>query len=287
MVRNDIHCPKNITPADYEFVAWEIVKIQDFGDCAYLQAERQRIRDHMAKTGGTYSTHDHGGNCMVCGNANAIYTALFYHAKTNTYVRTGQDCADKMGFGTRDFNEFKKAVHDAKLAHAGKKKAAAILSDAGLSKAWDLYTADTVEQAKEEMTILDIVNRLVKYGDISEKALNYVGALLNRIANRAKIQAEREAEAAKAANCPTGRIDIEGVVLTIRVDDGQFGPTTKMLVKHDTGFKVWGTRPSALYGVKVGDRVLFTGTVQPSDKDSKFGFFSRPTGGKVIAPVAA
>ncbi len=62
-----------------------------------------------------------------------------------------------------------------------------------------------------------------------------------------------------------------------------YGPTIKMLVKEDRGFKLWGSVPkSILQSVQssqmlVGKHVAFSATVEPSKSDSKFGVFSRPT----------
>lgn len=61
-----------------------------------------------------------------------------------------------------------------------------------------------------------------------------------------------------------------------------------MLVQHETGYKLWGTVPSDLLsngGLK-GAAVEFTARVQRSDKDEKFGFFSRPTKARVLAAAA-
>ena len=102
--RSDVHRPSALNPEDYEFVGQEVSKFEGIESCEFILREREAIRAHMAKTGGNYSGHEHGGNCMVCGSPNAIYTVLFYHQKTNTYVRMGQDCAMKceMGEGMMD-----------------------------------------------------------------------------------------------------------------------------------------------------------------------------------------
>jgi len=39
----------------------------------------------------------------------------------------------------------------------------------------------------------------------------------------------------------------------------------------------WGTIPSSIGNVGKGGRVQFTAKVEPSAKDPKFGFYSRPT----------
>jgi hypothetical protein len=134
--RTDVHRPSAIIPEDYEFVGFECIKIENIADCHALQLHRSRIREHMKGTGGTYSTHEHGGNCMVCGNVLATYTCLFYHAKTNTYVRMGSDCTEKIYHSDFGMNRFRTAMLDAREAVAGKRKAEALLSDWGYAKAW-------------------------------------------------------------------------------------------------------------------------------------------------------
>jgi hypothetical protein len=315
MTRTDIHRPAVIRPDEYQFVSMEFIKIGAGGDvladCGYLNACRERIAAHMKMTGGTYAGHEHGGNCMVCG-ASAIYTALFYHAATNSYVRTGQDCAEKLGLGA-DWDAFRKAVTNAREAHAGKRKAILTLEDAGLSRCWDIYTNPprfdqpavvgdpgdpgydeaasdaywaalrAFERAhNQERIIADIVGKLIKYGSISPAQIGFLGKLLAQIDERPAREAKRAAEAEAAAPCPAGRLALEGVVLSVRVDeDGPYGPTTKILLKHDTGFKVWGSLPSGTHAEQ-GHRIAFRATVKASDKDPKFGFFSRPSNGRNI-----
>lgn len=268
--RKDVHRPSAIEPSEYEYVGFEHMKIESIGDCHWAMEERKRIRAHMDRTGGTYSAHQHGGNCMVCGAA-AIYTILFYHPLTNSYVRTGRDCADKMEMGYGDFNAFRSAIHNAIEAKAGKNKAKAILADAGLSECWEISEGDVC--IWEERTIRDIVGKLVRFGSISEKQTDFLRNLISRIENRATIEAERKAEKEAAAPCPTGRVVIKGTVITTREDDGAFGPCTKVLIQAESGFKVWG---SQFERCQKGDKVEFKATVSPSENDPKFGFYKRP-----------
>lgn len=279
--RTDVHAPSAIIPHDYEYVAQECRKIDSFSDCAVVLAERARIQAHMKRTGGTYSGHEHGGNCMVCGSVNAIYTVLFYHAKTNSYVRMGQDCAQKCEMGNeRAFKAFKAGIDDARDLKAGKTKAKAILSELGLDAAWPVYEASVA--GWEENTIRDIVGKLVRYGSASEKQFDFVRTLLGKIAARPDIEAKRAAERAVAKPCPSGRLDIEGEIIGLRVVESDFGDVEKMTVKTVDGYLVYGTRPASLFGAKRGDRIRFSATLTPSDRDEKFGFFGRPTNGEMI-----
>lgn len=281
IIRSDVHAPSKIDPADYEYVGQEYIKIEGFGDCFILQEMRRVIREHMARTGGNYSAHEHGGNCMVCGSVNAAYTVLFHHAASNSYVRMGQDCARKCEMGDeRAFKAFKAGLDDYRKCRAGKAKAAALLEEAGLGKAWEVFEVaskvPSVDTPNEENTICDIVGKLVQYGSLSERQLEFVRGLLGRIDTRAARMAQRERERAAAPPCPSGRIQISGTVLSVKEYESDFGPCRKMTVKSEAGWVCYGTVPSGAHEVRHGDRIRFTGTLTASDRDVKFGFFKRP-----------
>jgi hypothetical protein len=297
--RNDVHAPSRINPADYEYVAQEHVKSEGFGGCFFMLQERKVFEMHKAKTGGNWSHHAHGGNCMICGSVNALYTVIYYHAPTNSYIRTGQDCASKFDTEHADaFRIFREASLAATHAKAGKAKAQGLLNERGLGAAWTIYTL--MEELNpegprvpwEETTITNIVGKLVKYGSASDKQFDFVGVLLGKINNRAALAAKKAADTAHIKDCPEGRIVIRGRVLTVKHQESAFNVDGiyKMLVQHGDGWKVWGSVPSAL-NVGRGDVVEFKGTVERSKDDPKFGFFKRPACASVVeaapAPVAA
>ena len=293
--RKDIHRPAVIDPADYEFVAFDYLPNDGdpLGAAMFLAEQRKYKVEHMKKSGGFYSQHEHGGLCHICGSVNAIYSASFYHAKSNRYIKAGLDCAQKLE--CEGIEAFRKNVKKAKEAAAGKRKAKAILIEAGLEKAWELYeTRNTANDLiRDELTALDIVHRLIKWGSISDKAAAFLKALLERIEKAPEIAAEKAAakalELANAKPVPVieGRILVKGEVLTIKEQEGFYGIQTKMLVKAD-GFKLWGTVPAALIGeVERGSVVEFSAKVEPSKDDTSFGFFSRPSKAKVVKALAA
>ena len=292
LVRSDIHRPSAINPSEYHYVGFEALKIESLGDALVMQAERENIRRHMAMTGGTYSHHAHGGNCQVCGNANAIYTVLFHHQPTNVYVRMGQDCAQKcdVAFSEGDFDAFKNSCKAAIERKAGKAKARALLDERGLSRAWEIYSEVTGQKHGERVSTFtkaheifcDLLNKLISYGDLSDKQYELLGKLVFQIDNAEAIEAQRLSEKEAASPCPSGRLVIEGTVLSLKSVESIYGYVTKMLVQHDSGYKVWGTKPSGADFDK-GARVSFKATFEPSKDDAKFGFFSRPNSLKVIS----
>jgi hypothetical protein len=287
MTRTDTHRPSAIIPEDYQFVGFQYLRVDDLGSALFLADERRRIQAHMTQTGGDYSRHEHGGNCAICGSVNAIYKALFWHKPSNDYISTGLDCAEKLECS--GVEAFRRNVASARDQVAGKRKAEAVLSDEGLSAAWTLYVEgqkSASELPREETTLCDIVNRLIKYGSVSPAQISFLHRLVDQIANRAIIAAKRQAETDKAAPVPVTdkRLTIKGKVLSIRVPDydrGDFGPT-KMLVQHADGWKVWGSLPSNLTDLQRGAVVEFDAKVKVSDRDTKFGFFSRPTKARVL-----
>lgn len=284
MTRTDIHRPSAIQPADYDFVAYDYLGNFDLGDWNYLATQRQYRADHIARTGGKYSNHDHGGTCYVCG-AHAIYTATFWHRPSNVYIRTGLDCAEHLDHGNAD--AFRRAVHDRREAYRGIHKAKETLfakfDDAAANRIWGLFNSPNRENFKyEENTISDIVAKLVRYGNISDRALAYLGSLLPKIDSRATAEAARAAEQAVALPCPTGKQTIKGKVISTKVQEGIYGSVYKMLVQHADGWKVWGTVPASLGHVERGTMVQFVATVNASNDDPKFGFYSRPTQARVL-----
>jgi hypothetical protein len=285
-MRTDEHKPSAIVPADYDFVANGCIRFEGIGTCAIILQEREILRAHMARTGGCFAHVETTGNCMVCGSVNMMYDLIFYHAKSNSYISMGSDCAAKI-FDGADFghSRFRKKIHDVREAQAGKRKAEALLGDAGLSAAWALYVADMATLPNplpyEERVIRDMVGKLVQYGNISEKATNYMRALVEKIPGRDQRNAERAEkwalEQLTAEACPKGRVKVEGTVIKTDTRETQFGIVEKMLVKSDKGFRVWSTIPAAMPTPERGARVAFTATLTPSTDDPQFGFAKRPT----------
>ena len=275
--RTDTHRPSAIIPADYEYVCCEYTRGDFSSNLHVCESERSTFNRHQQTTGG-HILHEEGSPCDVCGSPKLVYGLLFYHSPSNAYVRVGEDCAYKLGLGGgAKFNAFKRALREQAEVYAGKQKAQRILADKGLSALWDIaFAQDRKGFAYEENTITDIVGKLVRYGSVSDKALAFAESLLGKIGKRAEIAAQRAAEQEAAAPCPTGRIVVTGTVLSTKGQDSPWGYTIKMLVRDDSGFKVWCTVPVNDSSLDKGDRISFTVSVEPSRDDPKFGFGKRP-----------
>jgi len=156
------------------------------------------------------------------------------------------------------------------------------------------------EAAKVHSIFADMSQRLIRWGSLSEKQITFARKLykehLERQANGGKTS--REAQWAKekelAQDCPAGRTQVTGTVLSVKPHESRFGTTMKMTVKDDKGFVVWMTIPASIETVidassgycrnlQKGDRIEVTVNVTVSDNDSKFGFGKRPSNAKCLS----
>lgn len=296
MVRTDTHRPTAINPDEYEFVAVTF-NTSGLESMIHDAVQRKFIREHMQRTGGAYSRHKHGGTCMICG-AHANYLATYYHKKTNSYINTGETCAFHMDREvTQAFRDMRKSVTDWNNLKAGKLKAKNKLNEVGLDYSFELYKdwQETIVRARngepldmfydrERVIIHEIVSKLVKYGNISEKQIAFMRTLENNLKTgntwAAQQQAREEAWAAENANaapCPSGRVEIVGTIVKVKEHESNYGTSWKMIVKADNGFRVYGSIPNTIHDANKNDKVKFTATVTPSNDDPKFGFFKRPS----------
>lgn len=302
--RTDVHRPSEINPDDYQFVCVQYLWTTNddvLGEAMYNVEQREIFNHHREKTGGKFANIEHGGTCYCCG-ALARFVARYYHQKTNSYINLGERCAFKLDVGESGaFHTLRRSIANARAAQAGKRKAKAVLTDLGLTQAWTLYETKRHSDVRQESTILNIVQHVVRHGNISEKQAKLIQSLTHYLSNKEKIDAERkaqrDAEKDAAAICPTGRVKVTGTILSAKARESQFGVDVKILIKDDTGFTVWGNLPGELSDlvewVNEGDhydrqprlktkqpRVEFTATITPSPQDEKFGFFKRPSKAK-------
>jgi len=308
--RIDIHRPSAIIPENYEFVT---VKFRDELGISDPEPIRQ-FNAHRKMTGGVFSGHTHGGNCMVCG-AYMIDYAIFHHNPTNTYIKTGCDCAAHIEEGHTD--AFRVTAQKRRKAQKNNKEiqiCADTLDEIGLLEQIELYfmpndlggaiagcdtpqetfrlgchifgTTDVEYKPYENSfeILIDLVRKLKKWG-ISEKQVNLLKSLCSKLKDLPRtIALDREANAARA-DAPEGKIlSFQGEVLSIKLVENDYGSTYKMLVEHITGYKVWSTVPSKILGELIkGDVVEMTINLTKSNTDSKFAFGKRPSKAKIIA----
>jgi len=303
--RTDVHAPSNIVPADYEFVAamTRPDRCDGAGDFSELENQRIVLDHHMSNTGGKYSRHNHGGNCHVCG-AHMIDFAVFYHDKSNAYIRTGFDCAAKLEADNPTlFRKIRDERHALEFAKAGKLKAQGVLREAGLlDDALALYKDGSfgsvlneklaelvLKFGKQERlitypwnTAADIINKLITYGSLSEKQYKFLASLFEQIKQAESKFAAIKAEQESLPDAPVGRVVVKGEVVSVKGYEGMYGVQFKMVVKADEGYKVFVTVPSAISEVERGDKVEFVANLEQSNDDRSFAFGKRPSKAKIV-----
>ena len=143
-----------------------------------------------------------------------------------------------------------------------------------------------------------IAEKLIKYGDLSEKQ---VAAIERSVARQQAWKAADEERAAQVAKLtaagvtvPTGRVKITGKVVFVKVDEyDAWGQPYKFKIESDEGWQVYGSVPAALRQARpsggpplkewlTGKRVEIVAGVKPKDGDPLFGYLNRPTAAKII-----
>lgn len=302
--RTDIHRPSAINPVDYQFIA-AFTHDSDMWSGIENAFQRKLFIEHRERTGGKFSQHDHGGSCHICG-AHALNLAVFYHHVSNSYIETGFDCADKLDGG--DPALFRK-IKDERTAYlkarAGKMKALGTLEERGLLEQVDILFGDFLKpradhakfklpelpswlekRAWRDMEIAgDILRKLVQYGDLSEKQWKFFEVLLTRILTveeKAKEIAERQATELRIPAPDQGRVTVQGVIISKKEVETDFGIFDKIAVKDPRGFVTWGTLPKGIDDAEVGDTVRFDARLTRSEKDESFAFASRPSKASIV-----
>lgn len=311
--RTDSHSPLNLVTEDYEYVF-----AYDSGTPGALRevADTEWWQNICANQA---NVHD-GGQCDHCG-AYLRYRAILKHTPTGQFIEVGETCLDnRFGRASADF-------------HALRKQAALDRKEQKILTAWNEYKAthvviDVLDKndnvlyphinvlwdALAESTNPFIVNVLHKgrqYSNLSDRQLNAIVRSFLQDIERA-FQAP-EAEEVWLPVPVAKAFVIEGVVLTEKWQDSDFGPTHKFLIKAavDGGFiKLWGSVPKSLEGfltcpvhgdhnkgwaacdqncqreythtVQKGDTVRLVANVKPSNNDDTFGIFSRPRQGTIV-----
>jgi len=287
-IRDDVHSPKNLIPENYEFVG-----IQLFND--EVPDDRNIIIEHINHTGGKFSTHDHGGFCDVCGNPNVLNYAVFYHKPTNTYIKTGLECADTIStFASAALKDAIQEVNRKKYLETRQKKAEArkkYIKDVFLTSlkgtVLELYaslldTPPSTNESYEQATLRNILSHGAQYGSLTNRQWAYAEKLAKAIENPLAPPAPSAPETKVPVS--EGKYEITGKILSIKyknIEETPY-PGYRMLVEDAEGRKYYGSAPAALLE-SVGDvesligrEIIFSATVNRSSNDPYFGFFKRP-----------
>jgi len=280
--RIDAHSSSHIQPSDYEYVGiWKPSHAASAaGIPSALDFEPTQVLEHQRRTGGHWSHSTVDGVCFCCG-LRSTHQGAFYFAPTNEYVQACAECSEELGLGDSGAPSPRQPIAaDVPAPTTAAERAQTALSNLGLSQAWDVFQSVDGSASRDEETVCDLVDKLMQHGRLSDRQIEYLRGLVERVASRKALRAQWDAEKADALPCPTGRVEVTGTLLTVKNVEGYYGVQTKMLVKAKEGYTLWGTKPSSLKA-EIGDVITFRATVEPSSDDPKHGYFSRPTAQKV------
>ncbi len=305
----DAHAPKNLVTEDYQYVTSmdldekpPMMAVSPAPGVVYFTFDPSKAKDWLQQRNKLFAlfkdspehVNQDSHTCDHCG-AHFRYCAIMRYKPTGNCLIIGETCLEnRFARATTEFQDMRRQAQldrdkhrilEARKAFAEKNPDLTFLAfgDIPVEIAWNSF-------------LQDLARKLRIYGELSEKQIEAARRTIVKSYEGAKKHDENEIkraeEKANAQPVITGRIEITGLVLSVRepAEDAIF-PSWKMLVRDDRGFKVWGSVPIALcrfvnasgHEVWLGwdsikdHRISFVGTVEQSKDDPTFGFYSRPT----------
>lgn len=288
--RTDIHRPVSLVTEEYTYVGCFDNKPPEFGFGAEsaLMAEtmrqwREEFLSWVELVRSSSSRWSGLSHCHHCG-ARVRYSAILKHEPTGEHIAVGETCLDnRFSLASAEFQRLRKAAALDSKAQRIKAECEKFLE--GYEDLRWMLTGDVPEASVGNGFISDVMFRFRRYGSMSERQVEAIRKAIVRDAERA---AQPVVEVPPAGPAPEGwKVDIEGVVVGLKVHDNDFGSTLKMTVLLDNGSRVWCSVPSSA-SLERGDRISFrVSQVYRSDSDETFAFAQRPTRLTIIEAKAA
>lgn len=237
----------------------------------------------LKRQGARFASHGTTGKCTICGAA-FVYGDIWKHVPTGEHIHVGHICAEKMCLLV-DRSEYelerdrirKNVMRELARERNAAGREAFLGHNPGLAEALET----------DHYIVQDIKRKFIR--ELSPPQVELVMKLAREVKERARIQAERDAETKVPAPIETGRQTVEGVVVGLRQQETMYGLSYKMTVKVSTEQGVWlawGTQPASLDGAEVGVRVRFDAKLQ-AGREEHFAIFSRPTKAVIVEPAMA
>lgn len=272
--RNDVHSPKNLVTENYEYV-------NSFDTQRPMWAANDYAKEIIHKVSANPVTGERGMNqCHHCG-AWLRYVAVLEYVPSGEYVAVGETCLEnRFDRATADFHAMRKQAQlDREKQRIVKAREAFCNSNPDLAFLADRTQDSWPEAVKGNSFAGSLSFALGRYGNLTDRQIEAIRPAIEKmIARFEEKQAAALLPEVEKVPVVEGKVTIVGEVVSERYQDSDYGPTHKMLVKDDRGFRVWGTVPANLSTyIQAGDRVAFSATVTAKDGEIDFGFFKRPT----------
>jgi hypothetical protein len=258
----------------------------DTGRCCVASSEKHVRAAGLAVFGGA-------GRCGVCG-AHFVYGSMFKHS-SGELVHMGHDCADKYG-AMYDSSAWE--IENGRTRAALAKVIARAQNDKERQAFLDANPGLEADLAVEHRIITDIAAKFTTYRSLSEKQVALVRKLAEEVRNPRPVVEEKRIGAILGKG-----VEFEGVIVSAKAHEGDYGTTWKMVVKVEPygpgegSWLAWGTIPEALRTAAqpngdlraaiVGRRVRVKATLE-AGRDAHFAFMKRPAAefSDVHGPVA-
>lgn len=325
------HRQSVIIPTDYEYVGIRFSKLSELyslEDTFYTKKttlwsqNKFDIECHMENSKGKFYDDNEGAlcHCDICGTHLKVY-GVYYHQKTNSYIRVGETCMSKL-----DNNQIEKFrfQFDTLKRQKGYPKAFELLRQNNLEVAIDYflniendpsfwlheqddpnykrtdpswmkfilvpqcnYLDNQATWLKEKLIkIYDLIRSVAKNGKISESQVEYIKNILDSIE---RINKKIESEKSELTGTPfEGRGEVSGQIISTKIYSNPDSNEYKMLILDDRKFKVWITIPANIvreYEGKIdslkGLNITLSCTLK-STKDKGFAYGSRPSKAEVF-----
>ena len=286
-MREDEHRPSLLDPAEYDFIcafyqgdsSWMMRGYQD-----EMEVYEQTLQgEHAEIFMGNWlfkSTCDHCGAAFNHG-------VLFRHLPSDELIHVGHICAaNTVGLPDKAAKARKKAE---RLAKDLKEQDDRFQAGAEWrSQNVDMIAWLDAQGENAHSFIVSMRESISKWGRLTERQTNAVANWRAGAERRKAREIENEKRLETAPPLVEGRRSIEGVVISTKWKDTQYGSVLKMLVEEDDGNRVFGTVPQSIHmAFSLSEdiarlRVRLVGTVTRSDKDEHFGFFGKPTNAEVL-----
>jgi hypothetical protein len=296
-IRTDVHAPASASfdPSLYSCYGcydgcpdgiWGAEQLREYGD----QIKSLKARGYRCGKGGI-------GQCGHCG-ASIRYFALLVRDDVKEFIHVGEQCLDNrfQVETAADFQSLRKAAKLNRERATRDERIAALRQNPAIAR-----LLDGGRHVEASEFLYDVRSKALEYGRLSDGQIAAVERAFERIARQDRWEAERREEAQRLAaagvKAPEGRVEVNGVVLSAKEHQSQFGTAIKIVVKADDGWQVWTTAPSGLVSqvdvdttvieevreALVGKRIKFTAALTRSDSDAAFAFGKRPTKASLVS----
>ena len=213
-------------------------------------------------------------HCTHCGTQ--LKHGSVYRHTSGELVVIGPTCVDRLEFDSCSQIQAEHIANRLRLAR--------LRSLMKRNWRWKIVGEFLIENEDKDVILRDMLNKLNKYFSLSRKQIAFARKLVRQHDEREARKAEREAKKANAPDWTEGRQEIEGVVVSGKWKDSDWGSSYKIVIELKDGRRCWGSAPTKFMdkcdndGVgEIGQTICIKAAFTASRDDKKFAFFKRPT----------